>query len=219
MPLVARLRGLFDLDARPAAVDAHLAADPLLRPLVARRPGLRVPGAFDAVEIAARAVLGQQVTVRGATTLASRLVERLGAPIETPYPDLHRLFPTAETIAGASLDEIARLGMPGARARTVQSIAAAALDGRLPLATAVAAPDASLAAMTEIPGIGDWTASYLALRLLRWPDAFPAGDVALRKALGGISARAATERAEAWRPWRSYAVLHLWTSLSDGAKP
>jgi AraC family transcriptional regulator of adaptative response / DNA-3-methyladenine glycosylase II len=219
MPLVARLRGLFDLDARPAMVDAHLAADPLLRPLIARRPGLRVPGAFDAVEIAVRAVLGQQVTVRGATTLASRLVERFGAPIETPHGDLHRLFPGAETIAGARLDDIASLGMPGARARTVQAIAAAALDGRLPLATAVAAPDASLAAMTEIPGIGDWTASYLALRLLRWPDAFPAGDVALRKALGGLSPRAATERAAPWRPWRSYAVLHLWTSLSDGAKP
>jgi AraC family transcriptional regulator, regulatory protein of adaptative response / DNA-3-methyladenine glycosylase II len=213
MPLCARLRALFDLDAHPTAVAAHLGKDPDLAPLVERRPGLRVPGAFDAFETAVRTVLGQQVSVRAATTLSGRLVSSFGAPAETPFPGLDRGFPAPEILARATESSIAALGMPGSRARTLLAVAEAFADGlRLERSSD---PVPALARLAALPGVGDWTAQYLSMRALGWPDAFPASDLVLRKALGGISARAAVARAEAWRPFRAYAVVHLWTAQGD----
>ncbi len=214
MPLGARLRALFDLDAHPTAIAAHLGRDPDLAPLVARRPGLRVPGAFDPFETAVRTVLGQQVSVTAATTLSRRLVARLGSPAETPFPGLDRWFPSPEEVAAATESEIAALGMPGARARTLLAVAGAFAAGlRLERA---ADPEPALARLAALPGVGDWTTSYLAMRALGFPDAFPASDLVLRKALGGVTAAAAVARAEAWRPFRAYAVVHLWTGHAQG---
>jgi len=209
MPIVARLRRLFDLDAQPAAVDAQLATDATLRPLVRATPGLRVPGAFDGFETAVRAVLGQQVTVRGATTIAGRLVERFGAPVRAPFAALHRAFPTAVRLAQAGAGELAALGMPGARARTLLGLAHAAKAGlRLEPGADL---DATLATLGALPGFGPWTTQYVAMRALGWPDAFPASDLGVLKALRTTRAAVALERAEAWRPWRAYATLHLWS--------
>jgi AraC family transcriptional regulator, regulatory protein of adaptative response / DNA-3-methyladenine glycosylase II len=198
--IITRLRVLFDLDARPDAIVASLASDPHLGALVRARPGLRVPGAFDPFETAVRAVLGQQVSVRAATTLAGRLAAALG-----PAP----LFPTAELIAAAGEGTIAALGMPLSRARTLVALARAVLDGRVILDHHADA-EVTAAALQALPGIGPWTASYIALRALHWPDAFPAGDLGVRKALGGASEQQALLMAEPWRPWRGYAVMHLW---------
>jgi AraC family transcriptional regulator of adaptative response / DNA-3-methyladenine glycosylase II len=210
MPVVARLRRLFDLDARPAEVDAALEADPLLSPLVRATPGLRVPGAFEGFEAAARAVLGQQVTVKGATTLAGRLVERLGAPVPAPVSALRRAFPSSASVAAASLETLAGLGMPGARARALQALARA-VEGGLQLEPG-ADREATLARLAALPGFGPWTTQYVAMRALRWPDAFPAADLGVLQALGVRTGPAAQARAEAWRPWRAYATLHLWSS-------
>jgi AraC family transcriptional regulator of adaptative response / DNA-3-methyladenine glycosylase II len=212
MPLSARLRALFDLDAHPAAIAEHLGHDPALSAHVQRRPGLRVPGAFDGFEMTVRAVLGQQVSVRAATTIAGRLAERFGEPNVSPDSGLTRLFPAPERIAAATEDEIAALGMPGARARAILALARAAQAGEIQL-DGHSDLDAALAGLRALPGFGAWTAHYVAMRALRWPDAFPASDLGIRKALGGLSPRAAEARAERWRPWRAYAVMHLWMSL------
>ncbi|WP_050432913.1 AlkA N-terminal domain-containing protein [Chondromyces crocatus] len=216
MPLSARLRALFDLDAHPTAIAAHLGRDPLLAGPVARHPGLRVPGAFDGFEMTIRAVLGQQVSVRAATTLAGRLAARFGDPLTVPIDGLGLLFPTPARLAAAAEDDVASLGLPATRARAILAIARAIHGGTVSL-DRHGDPEAALPALCALPGIGDWTAHYVAMRALGWPDAFPSGDLAVRKAMGGITARAATTRAEPWRPWRAYAVMHLWTSLSDGA--
>ena len=216
-PAVARLRRLFDVDADGLAIGKHLSRDPLLAPLVAARPGLRVPGAWEPFEIAVRAILGQQVSVAAARTLAGRLVaahgESLPAPLE---PALSKLFPTAQALAAADLTLI---GLPGARARSLSALAAAVAADPAVLSSA-----ARLAA-AKLPGIGPWTAAYVAMRALREPDAFPASDLVLRKSLaaGSASARSSAPaalpsvaevefRSEAWRPYRAYAALHLWTS-------
>ena len=226
MQVVARLRVLFDLDARPDLIAARLEGDPVLGPAVRRLAGLRVPGAVDPFEATVRAVLGQQVSVRAATTLAGRLVARFGAPFTgdvdgTPGPDgaasapvLTHLFPAPRDLAAASVDDLASIGLPGARAATLRQIAALFASPGL-----VGAWDAGnrveiTRRLKEIPGVGDWTAEYVAMRALHDPDAFPAGDLGVRRALGDLSAREASARAEAWRPWRSYAVMHLWSSLA-----
>ncbi|HEX2570054.1 MAG TPA: AlkA N-terminal domain-containing protein [Polyangia bacterium] len=216
MQVVARLRGLFDLDAHPAAICAHLARDPALAPLLERHPGLRVPGAFDGFETAVRGILGQQVSVRAATTLSGRLIERFGEPLETPHPGLRRLFPRPDVLARASEDDVAGLGMPGARARTVIALARAVAGSELRLdRVGRAGPtDVVRERLQALPGVGDWTAQYIAMRVLGWPDAFPASDLGLRHALGGLSAREIERQAEPWRPWRAYAAMHLWTSLT-----
>lgn len=214
MPILGHLRRLFDLDAEPARISEDLATDPRLHPWVARRPGLRVPGAFDPFEAALRAVLGQQISVGAATALAGRIAERFGEPAEDVSPGLVRHAPTAEALSAASPEELAGLGMPFARARCIVQLARAVSQGAVHLDLA-SPPQQTVARLLEIPGIGPWTAEYIALRALHWPDAFPAGDLGLRKALGGVRAAEARQVAEAWRPWRGYAAIHLWESLTD----
>jgi AraC family transcriptional regulator, regulatory protein of adaptative response / DNA-3-methyladenine glycosylase II len=207
--LLGRLRNLFDLAARPDLIAAHLARDKRLRKSVNRHPGLRVAGAFDVFEMAVRAVLGQQVTVKAATTLAGRLAAAFGEKIETPFPELTRLSPRSARVAVARIDEIAKLGIIGARAATIRALAEAFESETLKL-EAGADAEAAVAQLTALPGIGPWTAHYLTMRASRWPDAFPKEDIAVRKALGGVSARRAEEMSQPWRPWRSYAVMHIW---------
>lgn len=209
--VLARVKTLFDLECRPDELTAALG------PLADARPGLRLPGAMDGFEIAVRAVLGQQVTVRAATTLAGRFAHAFGAAIDTPHEGLDRLFPAPRTIAALAPDAIAALGIIGARARAIHGLATALADGTLRLE-----PEADVAgtveALQRMPGIGPWTAHYIAMRALAWPDAFPHPDVAVLKALGTRQARQALRAAEAWRPFRAYAVLHLWSTLeSKGA--
>jgi len=215
MSLRARLRRVFDLDAQPATIAAHLARDPMLAPRVRARPGLRVPGAFDGFEAAVRAVLGQQISVAAATTLAGRLAARFGDPIATPHPELTHLAPTADRIAAASDDAIAAIGLPRARARTLSAMARAVAGGELSL-DAAGEIDGALDRLVALPGIGPWTAHYLAMRAFGWPDAFPETDLGVRRALGGVSGPQARALAEPWRPWRAYGVTHLWTN--DGAQ-
>ena len=211
--LLGRLRRLFDLSARPDIIAAQLAQDALLADSVARQPGLRVPGAFDGFELAVRAVLGQQISVKGATTLAGRFAAAFGDPIETPHSGLTRLSPSATRIASVQPQELAALGIVQTRARTLIVLAKEMESGRLKL-EAGAPPEATIEQLVALPGIGAWTAQYIAMRALRWPDAFPKEDVALRNALGGVTAARADELSQPWRPWRSYATLHLWQSLT-----
>ncbi|WP_337172984.1 AlkA N-terminal domain-containing protein [Paludisphaera sp.] len=211
--LLARLRRLFDLDAAPGAIDEHLSRDAAMREDVGRTPGLRVPGAFDPFELAVRAVLGQQVSVRGATTLSGRFARAFGEPAQTPFPELDRLSPAPGRLAGATVDELAALGLIRARAECIRALATAARDGTLSLEPGPD-PEADLARLTSIPGIGPWTARYIAMRAWRWPDAFPHHDLVLRKALNARSPAEALAAAEPWRPWRAYAVMHLWRRLT-----
>ncbi len=215
MPLVARLRRVFDLDARPDAIARDLGRDPLLAPLLRARPGLRVPGSFDDFEIAVRAVLGQQVSVRAATTLAGRLVARFGVPLDplTITPTLTHRFPTATELARHGPADLAAIGLPATRAATLHALAIAFSSG--PMREPPDDPETFASVLRTIPGIGDWSAQYLVLRGLHHPDAFPAGDLVLRKALGGLSPRAIEARAQPWRPWRAHAALHLWTAHSE----
>lgn len=212
--IAARVRRLFDLAARPDVIAAHLARDASLRPLVRRAPGLRVPGAFDGFELALRAVLGQQISVRAATTLATRMAETFGDPIEAAQPGLERLTPAADRVARASIEELEALGL-GPRAPVVLALSRAIASGEVAL-EAGADPDATALRLERIPGIGPWTAAYVAMRALGAPDAFPASDLALRRALGGASPRAVRERAERWRPWRAYAAMHVWNDAAGG---
>lgn len=217
MAIAARARSLFDTDADPDVIGAHLARDPLLRPRVAKRPALRVMGAFEPFEWAARAVLGQQVSVRAALTLAARLVAKLGTPVDADLDTSSvalRTFPGAAELAAIDEAELGAIGLTRARARTLRNLARAVADGAVVL-DRTADPEATRAALLALPGIGPWTAEYVAMRALGWPDAFPAGDLGLKKALGGISTAACEARAERWRPWRAYAAAHLWTGLTE----
>ncbi len=215
---VARVRRLFDLDADPHAVGSALAADPRLRPLLRRHPGLRVPGAWDGFELALRAVLGQQVSVAAARTLALRLAQRHGAPLAAPLAaGLTHHFPHAAALADADLGAI---GLTRARAATVRAVARAVLDARVDFRPEWTLGD-FVARWTAVPGIGPWTAHYIALRALGHRDAFPAADLVLRRVAAGaaapLTARALSARAEGWRPWRAYAVIHLWRAASEAA--
>ena len=207
--VIARVRAWLDLDADPAAIHAVLGAD---FPALA---GLRVPGTLDGFELAVRAVLGQQVTVAAARTLTTRLVERFGTPLATPIDGLTRLFPTPATLAAATGDELGQLGLVRQRQAAIHALAQAVSSGQIRL-HAGADVAATMDALKALPGIGAWTADYIALRALRWPDAFPSGDMALQKALAPegqrLTARAAESRAERWRPWRAYAVIRAWHS-------
>jgi AraC family transcriptional regulator of adaptative response / DNA-3-methyladenine glycosylase II len=215
-PALHRLRAVFDLDANPERIAEKLAADPLLRAALAHMPGLRVAGAWDAFEIAVRTILGQQISVAGASTICGRLVARFGTAFATPHAALTHLFPKPEILAEADLSSIAGLGLPARRAETIREMARAVIAGALDFLPGTTSEDA-VARLKSLPGIGEWTAQYLAMRLLRSPDAFPAGDLGLRKAGGRgtpISEAALLARAEAWRPWRAYAAVYLWHSLS-----
>jgi len=212
-PLVANVRGAFDLDAEMLAVDAHLSADADLRADVKREPGVRVPGALDGFETAIRAVLGQQVTIAGARTLTDRLVQRFGAAIEGGPEGLTRVFPDAAALANAGAGAIAKIGMPGKRAQTLHALAVAAAAGRLPLDRGAIA--AGRAALAQIPGVGPWTIEYVALRALGDPDAYPASDIALINALGRKG-----ETLEHLKPWRAYAAIRLWRrGAKKGMRP
>jgi AraC family transcriptional regulator of adaptative response / DNA-3-methyladenine glycosylase II len=214
MPLVKRLRRMFDLDAQPHVIAEHLVHDVALAPSARAHAGLRVPGAFSGFETAVRAILGQQVSVQAATTLCGRWATAFGEPIATPYPELSRLSPLASRVAAASERELSSLGILPARARTLRVLAEAVANETLVLEPPVAA-ESVMQALLEVPGIGAWTAQYIAMRALGWPDAFPDSDLGIRKALGGVSASAARTRAEGWRPWRAYAAMHLWATLSN----
>jgi AraC family transcriptional regulator of adaptative response / DNA-3-methyladenine glycosylase II len=215
MSVVARVRRVFDTDADPMGIGAHLARDRRLAPLVRLRPALRVPGAFEPFEWAVRAVLGQQVSVRAARTLAGRLVARFGVPLAAPMRDGPTLaWPGPERLAEASEEALAALGLTRVRARTVRAIARAVAERALVLDRA-AEPDAMRAALLAIPGVGPWTAQYIELRALGWPDAFPAGDLGLRRALGDVSAAECEALSAPWRPWRAYAAAHLWMGRSE----
>jgi AraC family transcriptional regulator, regulatory protein of adaptative response / DNA-3-methyladenine glycosylase II len=207
---VQRSRRLLDLDADPLAVAAALGDDPMLGPLLRKAPGLRVPGHVDGAEMAVRAVLGQQVSVEAARKLALKLTDALGAPLADPQGEVTRLFPTPAALRDATV------GMPAARLRALRGLAAALDDGDLELHPGVDRADTERR-LLALPGIGPWTASYLALRALRDPDVFLPTDVGVRHALtrAGHPAdpRSATALAERWRPWRSYALLQLWHSL------
>jgi AraC family transcriptional regulator, regulatory protein of adaptative response / DNA-3-methyladenine glycosylase II len=210
---IARVKHLFDLGALPDAVADLLSQDSQLEKSLRRRPGLRAPGAFDGFEIAMRAILGQQVSVRAATTIAGRLVEAFGTAIETPFPALTHLSPGARQIAALDAPRIAGIGIVGARASALAALAKATLSGAL-LLSAAADPDAEVARLLRLPGIGPWTAQYIAMRALHWPDAFPSGDLVLRRAAKCTEKRLLA-RAESWRPWRAYAAHHLWQSMGD----
>jgi AraC family transcriptional regulator of adaptative response / DNA-3-methyladenine glycosylase II len=213
--VAARLRALFDLDADPEVIAAALRRDRLLAPSVKRDPGLRVAGAFDGFEAAVRIVLGQQVSVAAASTIGGRLARGLGAPIETPFPKLDRVPVPPEAIVEAGEDRIAGIGMPGARARTLVTLARAVLDGSLLLRPG-APLEETRARLLELPGVGPWTADMIAMRALGSADAFPAGDLGVLRALGTRSILEAEARAEAWRPWRAYAAMHLWQLAAVG---
>ncbi|MGE0311976.1 MAG: DNA-3-methyladenine glycosylase [Lautropia sp.] len=219
LPRIAgRLRRLFDLDADPAPIAAHLSRDPRIAPLVARRPGLRVPGAWDGFELAMRAVLGQQVSVAAAVRLAARLLAAHGEPLAHPAAGLTHAFPSPAVIAAADLRW---LGMPTSRAATLSAIAAS-VSSDPALLVGGDGLVASIRRWRAIRGVGEWTAQYIALRQLREPDAFPAGDVALMRALADADGRrpdaaALLAMAERWRPWRGYAAQHLWSDA--GRRP
>lgn len=207
--LLARLKHLFDLSARPDQIGARLSEEPVLANAVKRHPGLRVPGAFDGFELAVRAILGQQVSVKAATTIAARFVERFGTVMNTPFPELSRLTPAPHRVARTSAGDIASLGIVRSRAEAILALARAMDSGHLVLEPGVP-PEPVIEQLVALPGVGAWTAQYIAMRALRWPDAFPKEDVIVRKRLGGVTARQAETMAEQWRPWRSYATLHLW---------
>lgn len=206
-PLVANVRGAFDLDAEMTAVDAHLATDTSLAKDVKLEPGVRVPGALDGFETAIRAVLGQQVTVQGARTLTERLVANYGATLERGPEGLDRAFPDATALANAGAAAIAKIGLPMKRAETLHRLAVASCDGKLPIARGAYA--SGRAALAEIPGIGPWTIEYVAMRALGDPDAYPATDIALINALGRKG-----ETLEHLKPWRAYAAIRLWRRVA-----
>jgi AraC family transcriptional regulator, regulatory protein of adaptative response / DNA-3-methyladenine glycosylase II len=212
LQVVSRARRMFDLDADPMAIAAALRGDPLLAPLVRRHPGVRVPGAWSGYELGVRAILGQQVSVAAATTLAGRLVEAFGRRVDGEDGDRTptHLFPTAEVVADAPVE---RVGLPTARARAIRGFADAVAAGRVSFGVDADPADVRRA-LRSLPGIGDWTAEYIALRALGDPDAFPSSDLGLLRAAGLSSPRALAERAEAWRPWRAYAAIHLWEAGS-----
>jgi AraC family transcriptional regulator of adaptative response / DNA-3-methyladenine glycosylase II len=205
--VLQRARQAFDLDAEPAAIDAALATLPL-----PPQPGLRLPGTLDGFETAVRVILGQQVTVKAARTLVQRLVNHFGKPIATPYPALTHLFPDAATLAAADAEIIGQLGIVRQRVGALQALARAVAEGRLVLHRG-APLEPTLALLRSLPGVGEWTAQVIAMRALAWPDAWPAGDVGLMKALGTRDPKQVMALAEAWRPWRAYAVMRLWHHL------
>lgn len=205
-PALAGIKRLFDLSANPQRIAEHLGA------LALSSPGLRVPGAFDGFEMAIRAILGQQISVKGASTLAGRFAAAFGEPIETPCESLTHITPAAARVAEAHPEEIIHLGILPARARSILALAEAVAQKRILLQSG-ADVESTISRLKELPGIGEWTAQYIAMRALSWPDAFPHTDLGIYKALCETNPKRVLEIAEAWRPWRSYAVMHHWKTL------
>lgn len=210
--IVERVRHMFDLNADPFEIAAQLRSDPFLAKRLTTKAGVRVPGCWDGFELAVRAVLGQQVTVKGATTLAGRLVQEFGTPVTASHGLTH-LFPSPRVLSDANLVSI---GLPGARAESIRALARAVFDGHISF-TGVAVVGTFLARFRELPGIGDWTAKYVAMRAFGDPDAFPSGDRILRRLAGDCTARELDLRSEVWRPWRAYAVMLLWQRADETA--
>ncbi|MGH8077556.1 MAG: AlkA N-terminal domain-containing protein [Lysobacter sp.] len=220
LEIVNRLRRMFDLDADPQAIRDALSTSARLRPLLRKQPGLRLPSGWDGFEIAVRAILGQQVSVTAARTLATRLAQQFGEALPEPFgPGLEHLFPTPDALADADLT---RVGLTRARADTVRSMAQALLDGRVDFKTERLLED-FIARWVALPGIGPWTAQYIAMRALGHPDAFPTDDLVLRRAASDdgstLASKALAARAETWRPWRAYAVMHLWRDAMSQPSP
>jgi AraC family transcriptional regulator, regulatory protein of adaptative response / DNA-3-methyladenine glycosylase II len=207
LPILTRVKLLFDLAADPVLIAEHLGD-------LAGSRGLRVPGAFDGFEVAVRAILGQQVSVKAATTLMGRLVQQFGTPIQLPLSGLTHLTPTLTQMRQASLPELTALGILPSRATAIIALAQALMNGKLQL-DSYAEIEPTVARLKTLPGIGDWTAQYIAMRVLAYPDAFPHGDLGLRKALKVEKSALVLQLAEAWRPWRAYAAICLWQSLEQ----
>jgi AraC family transcriptional regulator, regulatory protein of adaptative response / DNA-3-methyladenine glycosylase II len=208
--VVERLRRMFDLNAYPSEIEARLGGDPLLARQVAANPGLRVPGCWDGFELAVRAILGQQVTVKGATTLAGRLAYEFGSPVTT-CRGLTRLFPTPQALAH---EDLTKIGLPGARANSIRALARAVADGHISFAADVDL-NAFLARFRELPGIGEWTAQYVAMRAFGDPDAFPSSDLGLLRGASIPRPKELEKRSIVWRPWRAYAAMYLWRGAAE----
>jgi len=211
LAVVERVRCMFDLDANMADIHAVLATDPVLKKIIDKHPGLRLPGAWDPFEVAVRAVVGQQISVKGARTVIGRIAAKAGPPCALPtHPQLNRFFPTAKELSVCKLEGI---GMPAKRIETIKTLSRAVASGELSL-VANAPTEEFVTQLTRIPGIGDWTAHYIAMRALGEPDAFPAADLGILRALQQGDTRPtskqALKRAENWRPWRAYAAVFLW---------
>ena len=204
--VLGRVRHLFDLSCSPSEIGKSLG------PLISRTPGLRVPGAFDGFEMAVRAIIGQQVTVKAARTLAGRFSIAFGAVVDTPYPEITRTFPLPGQIARLAPEELNGLGITQSRIKTILHLANACCSGTLSLSPV---PDIQkeIGSLRSLPGIGEWTAQYIAMRVMAWPDAFPHTDLGIMKALNERSPGRVLEIAESWRPWRAYAAMALWQSL------
>ncbi len=207
--VLGKLRHLFDLGARPDVIDAHLG------PLALATPGLRVPGAVDGFEIAVRAIVGQQITVKGARRLLGRLAERFGTPLPTPVHGLTHTFPSAAQMLAVPVDALGEAGIIRSRIAAIHGVAQAIVDGKLRL-DPLAPLDATMASLLAIKGVGPWTAQYIAMRALGSPDAMPVDDLVLRQALGMPNGRAVATRAAQWAPWRAYAALHVWRAAAQG---
>lgn len=209
-----RLHKLFDLAADPDLINAHLIKHKLLKTSIAKHPGLRVLGAFDEFEMAIRTILSQQITVRAATAIFYRFTNAFGENIITPFPELSRLTVQAETVARATVDAIAELGIVSARAKCIIVMAQAFVSEGFLLEPRLK-PETAIEKLVKLPGIGPWTAHNIAMRGLNWSDAFPKEDIAVRNVLGGVTAQEAEELSQLWRPYRSYAVIHLWKMSSE----
>ena len=200
--ILLRIRRLFDLDADPQDINERLGH-------LVSNPGLRLPGAFDGFEMSIRAILGQQITVKAAHTLATRVAQTFGTPLDTPFPELNVTFPTAQEIRALTPDQLGERGIIRQRCRAILSMADAVANGEIDLSPLANVP-VTLKALEALPGIGPWTAHYIAMRALSWPDAFPDSDLGIIKALGTKHRKSILETAEQWSPWRAYAVMHLW---------
>ncbi|HEY9677617.1 MAG TPA: AlkA N-terminal domain-containing protein [Drouetiella sp.] len=206
LQVLNRLKRLFDLQAEPELIETQLGS------LAVAHPGLRVPGACDPFEVSIRAILGQQVSVKAASSLAGRLAKKFGQQIETPFPELSLLTPQANVLAEAKPEELSELGILPSRARTIIALAKAYTDGDLKLNPGVDYAT-TVADLMALPGVGEWTAEYIAMRCLAWPDAFPHGDLGIQKSLGLKNKKSLLAETEKYRPWRAYAAMHLWKSL------
>jgi AraC family transcriptional regulator of adaptative response / DNA-3-methyladenine glycosylase II len=222
MQLVSRIRNQFDLDANPAMIESHLCFDPVLKKLIREKPGMRVTGAFDIFEIAIRAILGQQISVAGATTLSGRLVQKFGEQTHAPITGITHHFPQAALLAALPIADIMQIGLPAARAQTIHNLSLFTAQDGFNINPGSTLTEA-IAHLKTTPGIGDWTAQYIALRALHFPDAFPAGDLGLQKTMAHklmkdtspsarLTEKQLAQHAQAWTPWRGYAAFLLWNA-------